>query len=810
MTELTPNTIIRSVCGLVLALSWITVCKAEDSQRDTFLKKYCYACHSDGTSEGGLELSALPWKLEDTAIFDRWLRVFDRVEGSKMPPPDAQQPSKEETKLFLEEVGKNLEQTHAQTKGTVHRRLNRREYSNTLNAIFGTDLDLVSLFPEDGRSGEFDTIGESLSVSMTQVERYMEAIERVLDNAIAKSLDVDAPETIRASYAETQDSQQFIGTKWLRLDDGAIVFFQKFGYPTGMLRTANAKTTGRYKIRVTGYAYQSERPITFSIGATSFTRGADRPTFGYYSMPPGAPSTIEIEAKLEQRQMIEILPWGIFDDHYAIKKEGLANYRGPGLAIQAVELEGPLHDEFPSRGHRLLFDNIQIRELKSKSSAAKRKPVQDRTWEAVSDQPHIDAQTVLERVAAVAFRRPVNSGDLKEYTELFADQLQQGNTFDQSLRTAVAAIFCSPDFLFFREAPGKLDDYALASRLSYFLTRGMPDAHLYELASQGALVQDPKTLIAESERLLNDSRFQQFVEDFSDSWLNLRDIEFTSPDPSLFPEFDGYLQASMLKETRAFLEELIRNNLGIRNLVLSDFAMLNERLASHYEVEGVPGPEIRRVTLDKKSHRGGLLGQASVLKVSANGTNTSPVVRGVWVTERILGQRPDPPPAGVPGVEPDTRGALTLRQLLDKHRDSENCRACHAMIDPPGFALESFDPIGRWRDRFRVLGVGQPEVLEIDGRKVRYKLGASVDASGVLADGRTFDGYESFRRLIASDEATLARAWVTKLLTFATGREMGFSDRSEIQSIVESSAVDGYRMRDLLKRVVGSEIFRSK
>ncbi len=222
------------------------------------------------------------------------------------------------------------------------------------------------------------------------------------------------------------------------------------------------------------------------------------------------------------------------------------------------------------------------------------------------------------------------------------------------------------------------------------------------------------------------------------------------------------------------------------------------------------GPEIRRVKLPVGSERGGFLSQGSVLKVSANGTNTSPVVRGVWVAERILGETPPPPPPGIPGVEPDIRGAKTLRELLDKHRNLDNCRVCHQKIDPPGFALESFNPIGGWRDRFRSLGEGEKVKLEIDGRKVRYKLGPPVDASGQLPDGRQFAGYLEFRDQLASDPDRLAKTLATKLLIFATGREMGFSDRAEIARIVKTSAQNGHNVRDIVHLVIGSEIFRHK
>lgn len=793
----------------------LSIAAADDLRSDPFLVRHCYECHAKGANEGGLDIGLLENDLNDEVSFERWLRLFDRVDGRQMPPKDSRQPSEEERAAFVRRLGGPLWQTHAQLKETVLRRLNRREYSNTVNDIFGTNLKLDEMLPEDGRSHEFDNVGESLSISMVQMERYLEAIETVLDTAIAKSLDVPRVESIRASYAEMQEGKQFIGKQWLKLDDESVVFFRRLSYPTGMLRGANAKVAGYYRIRVTGYAYQSDVPVTFSVGSTTFERGVEKPTFGYYAMPPGSPdskssTTIELEAWLEHRHMIEIRPWGISDPNYEIKNQGIENYRGPGLAIQSVELEGPIHEMYPSRGHRLIYDGLTIRPLESSKNSDRRKAEAKIPWEVVSDDPEKDSEKVLLRVAEKAFRRPVVLGDIEIYRKLFTDQFEQSKSFDRSLRTAIAAIFTSPDFLYLHEPQGRLDDYPLASRLAYFLTRTAPDKRLLDAAKNGVLTRDRDTLISECERLLESPLSQRFVVDFTDAWLNLRDIDFTSPDQSLFPEHDAYLQASMLDETRSFVRELIDSNLGIRNWILSDFAMLNERLAAHYRIEGVSGPHVRRVLLPVGSVRGGLLSQASVLKVSANGTNTSPVVRGVWVSERIFGKTPDPPPPGIPGVEPDTRGTTTLRQLLDQHRDSDNCRACHAMIDPPGFALESFDPIGGWRDRFRSLGEGDKVSIEIDGRKVRYKLGPPVDSSGVLADGRSFENFEAFRQHLLADEAMLARAFLTKLMVFATGREMGFSDRTEIDRIVAEAAERGYPIRDLLSRVVTSDIFRHK
>lgn len=801
-----------SILGVLFCLVVLseTSLAADELPGSKFFETYCHACHADGVAEGGLELSKIGRDLEDPKTMAIWVRIHDRIRDKEMPPPDADQPTDEDRAAFLESFAKPIALAHAAEKGTVLRRLNRQEYENTINDLFGTNLDLVSMLPEDGRSHEFENVGESLSISMVQLKRYLEAVDLAMETSIAQTMRAPKAEVKRSNYAETREGKQFLGKAWLEAPDGAVVFFRSGGYPSGMLRDANVREPGFYKIRVTGYAYQSEKPITFAVGGTTFQRGAQRPTFGYYSFPPGKPTTIELEAWIEARYMIEITPQGLFDKNYEIKNKGIENYTGPGLAINHVELEGPLTKQFPSRGHRLIFDGLMRKEIEPRNPNDKRKSWYRPKFEIVTDDPTKDVAPVLLRVAERAFRRQIRPDEIAPYLELFQSHLQEGFSTDKSLKTAVAAIFCSPDFLYLKEPAGKLDDYAIASRLSYFLTRTLPDEELLAAAKAGRLTSDPNALAEQTERLINDPRSERFVTDFTDAWLNLRDIEFTMPDNNLYPEFDPFLQFSMLAETRTFFTELIDENLGVRNIVQSDFAMLNNRLAEHYGIEGVNGPEIRRVKLPADSLRGGVLSQASVLKVSANGTNTSPVVRGVWVAERILGETPPPPPPGVPGVEPDIRGALTLREILDKHRDSDNCRACHQKIDPPGFALESFNPIGGFRERFRSLGEGERVNLVIDGRKVRYKLGLPVDATGEWPDGREFAGFREFRDQLAANEDLLAKTLATKLLIFATGRELGFSDREEIERIVKTSAQTGHGVRDLIHLVVASEIFRHK
>jgi hypothetical protein len=783
---------------------------AQSASVKRFFTEYCNDCHSGATPDGGLRLETLTANLAEPAVFAKWERIYDRVVSGEMPPEDSEQPAVATRNGFSNTLRDVLTRSHQATKGTVLRRLNRREYENTLNDLFGTNLDLASRLPEDGRSHEFDNVGESLSISMVQLRQYMRCAEDVLDEAIVKSIAPPESTVVRASYADTRGAEQFLNKVWLKLDDGAVVFYRAFGYPSGMLREASVRSDGWYRIRVTGYAHQSDRPITFSIGGTTFARGAAQPDFGYFSMPPGKPTTVEVLAWMPARYMVDVTPYGLIDRDNEIRKNGVRGYTGPGLAVQHIEVEGPITNEFPTRGHKLLFDGLQRNEVQPRNPNDRRKPWYVPKFQIVTQNPDRDVEQVLVRIASRAFRRPVTAPEIAPYLDLFSAERQRDSTFEEALRTAVTAVLCSPDFLYLKENAGTLDDYALAARLSYFLTRTLPDEELLKSAKAGRLPSDRDVLLAQTRRLLRHPHSQRFINDFTDAWLNLREIEFTNPDQQLFPEFDRFLQFSMVDETRSFFRELIDRNLSVVNVVKSDFAMLNNRLAGHYGIEGVTGPELRPVKLPSGSVRGGFLSQASVLKVSANGTNTSPVVRGIWVMERILGETPPPPPSGIPGVEPDIRGASTLRELLDKHRDVASCRACHQLIDPPGFALESFNPIGGWRDHYRSLGEGEQVDAEVNGQRVRYRLGPPVDATGSLLDGRSFDGFTTFRDLIAADPETLTRSLASKLLTFATGREMGFSDREEINRIVSESARTNHGVRDLICQVVASSIFRSK
>ena len=351
-----------------------------------------------------------------------------------------------------------------------------------------------------------------------------------------------------------------------------------------------------------------------------------------------------------------------------------------------------------------------------------------------------DADRLLRRFLEAVYRRPADAQDMERFGRVIRAALAADFSFADAMIAGYTAVLSSPALLYFDERPGPLSDRALAERLAYFLWNTRPDDQLLRRAERGELHQ-PEVLREETERMLADPRSRQFVDAFLDFWLDLRMIVATSPDTSLYPDYDldDLLTESMVEETQTFIAEIIRENLSVVNLIDCDFAMLNERLATHYGIPGVEGVPIRRVKLPEGSVRGGLLTQGSVLKVTANGTTTSPVVRGAWVMDRLLGQPPPPPPEAVPAVDPDVRGATTIRLQLEKHRQIESCNACHKHIDPAGLALENFDVMGVWRTNYRSLGAGEPvSGVGHNGLRFRFKPGPEVDPSGELADGRRF------------------------------------------------------------------------
>ncbi len=578
------------------------------------------------------------------------------------------------------------------------------------------------------------------------------------------------------------------------------------------------------------------------IGMYAQSSGQSRPLAEFDFTPE--PSVHEVEVMLSANEVLQTDCMRLFRTRVNGSEEAYINPLAqpdgmPGVAFQWIEIEGPVYDKTAGAGYRTLFGDLSLRRLGEDqadndadgitvqvvpppATAAQNGAgrggrfgprMQDVAIEAVTDHPREDAARLLRSFMAKAYRRPVEEAQYKRFLELFNQQFEQHRGFTRSLLSAYTAVLTSPVFLYIQESPGKLDDYALATRLSLFLWNSAPDSGLQSLAASGRL-HNPAILKAQTDRLLDDPRSRRFVDAFSDYWLDLRKIDDSSPSTSLYNDYEleDPLKLAAVEETRLFVEELIGRNLPARNIIDSDFTFLNERLAKHYEIPGVTGVEMRRVTLPQGSVRGGLMTQASVLKVTANGTTTSPVTRGVWIMERVLGFQTAPPP-GVPAIEPHIRGAVTIRQQLEHHRADPTCASCHRKIDPPGFALESFDVMGGWRDRYRAFAEGEkPEPgIGLSGQPFAFHLALPVDASGVLADGRAFQNIRDFKKILLHDEEqTVARNLAGQLATYATGAPIRFSDRTQVDEILEKVRPSGYGVRSIVHGIVESNLFQYK
>ena len=506
----------------------------------------------------------------------------------------------------------------------------------------------------------------------------------------------------------------------------------------------------------------------------------------------------------------------------------------PGYAVQWLEVEGPFfEDNVGGVGYRLLFDNLRLVPSAQARVAVPldigpapaapgrgsgrggfgRGALREALYEVESAEPRQDAEKLLRAFMKKAYRRPVPEPDVKRFLTLFDDQVKQGHGFTRSLLSAYTAVLSSPGFVFVEEKPGRLDDYALATRLALFLWNSIPDDVLRNLADRDDLGK-PDVLRAQTERMLDDPRARRFVEAFTDYWLDLRKIDDTSPSTTLYNDYelDDPLELAALEETRLFFAELLRADLPARNVVDSDFTFLNERLADHYGIKGVSGVNFQKVKLPADSVRGGLMTQASVLKVTANGTTTSPVLRGHWITERILGLETPPPPPSVEAVEPDIRGAVTIRQQLDKHRTNPSCAVCHSKMDPPGFALESFDVMGGYRERYRAVSdkVSPVKGHGMNGQPFTFHYALPVDSAGTLPDGRPFKDVRELKKLLVRDETPIARNLARQLMIFATGAPVRFSDRGAAERILAAAKTKQYGVRSLVHEIVQSELFRNK
>ena len=806
---------IISILALLFSLlpNRLTVAKLPTGL-DTFLRESCVDCH-DTNTETNLDLSSLDFKLEQPDNFRQWVHVFDRVQRREMPPASEPAPEEQNRLDALSRLKAELAKFNRQTqqaKGRVpSRRLSRQEYEHTLHDLLGVGGDLAKQLPPENESGAFDVVAATQEMSSVHIKGLLRAADLALDEAIQLGRRPPMQEK-EVDYLHSKYIQMWVdrpirrgGGTIFKTDQDVITFRGEnyvFRTDTNGFRPPVA---GRYRINVKAATYQPRSSITLSLKRQNDKQGESE-LFAAWDL--------EGDAYRDVTTVTYLRP----DDYFYVSVDEMDpapngsiiynaksadTYAGEGVRIRRVTVQGPLETTWPPQRTRKLFPGIEWKQVRQNGLGRSYQPV-------LTESPVSHLRAIIDKFASRAFRRKLSEQEIDNWVGLAMPSLKAKRGFIESVRIPLRSILVSPELIFQAGKPGPLSDPALATRLSYFLWRSRPDDELNRLADEGRL-SDPDILHAQVERMLNDPKNDRFVNEFLDQWLNLDQIDATTPDSYLYPEYDDVLRRAMLAETQHFFGHLIDRDLPIANLIDSEFTFLNRKLAEHYGITGVKGETMRKVQLDAGSIRGGILTHASIAKVTANGTVTTPVKRGNFVLTNLLGLPPNPPPPGIGSIEPDTRGATTIRETLEKHQQIEACAVCHRQIDPPGFAMECFDPVGNFRNRYRnSKGVKRtsPPGLRLAHRD--YNLGHAVDMSGVTSDGFPFNGMRDYKTYLQKSNNQVARNLLAKLLTFSTGGEIEFQDREELERILRATQTEGYPLRSLIHHTVDSPLFRNR
>ncbi|WP_084427071.1 DUF1592 domain-containing protein [Roseimaritima ulvae] len=794
---------VATVCVAIAALLAATSASAADSHAPSaavpesvrvFLENNCLDCHEGEHAEANFDVTALSDEVNADNL-QRWVRSFDRVHAGEMPPADAEPPAADDRQAFLRDSAawlKAFQNEQTARIGRVQaRRLTNLQLERSLHAVLGVDIPLAKQLPDEPRSGGFTTVADGQSMSHFQLEQHLQIVDTALDEAFRRATGADAQDDERRELSARKVARQNPRRRCREpemIGEDAVVWSSNLTF-YGRLPATTAKHDGwyRFKIRASALKKPDDHGVWCSVRTGRCVSSA--PLYGWVGSfcAQNEPQEWTFEAWLERGEMIEVRP-----GDNTLKKARFAGGQAgageggpqdvPGIAIHSVDMQRIHHGPDNQGIRELLFAELTLRPARKREPAVLN-----------SDAPKADAARLLHRFAERAFRRDVDPQEITHYVSATQQAIADGQPLLDAVRDGYRALLCSPNFLYFHEAPGRLDHHAVATRLSYFLTGAPPDDTLRRLAAEKRL-HDPDVLIQQVDRLLEDHD-EQFIRDFANQWLDLSEINFTEPDRKLYREFDVVVQQSMVSETETFLTDLLRRDAPTARLIDSEYTFLNNRLARFYDIDGVQGDAIQKVTLDESTRRGGVLTQGAILKVTANGTTTSPVIRGVWISERLLGESIPPPPESVPAIEPDVRGANTIRELLEKHRSDTSCASCHVKIDPPGFALENFDPAGSWRTHYFRRG---------------NKQGAKIDPSYQWPDGASFADITEFRQRVLADPEKIAANVAEKMVVYGTGGEVSFADREAIEAMVRSTRKSDYGFRSILNAVVTSDLFLTK
>ncbi len=821
------------LCGLtLLLLTPVTAAEVSPSELPSFLRKYCAECHGakiqkadrrfDQLVTGSLTTNTGTGNTGELVQQAEQLQeILDQLNLAAMPPEESKQPQQQEVKQIVSLLTQILAEADLAVRGNagkaILRRLNRNEYRNTIRDLFQlrmVDFDPTTTFPTDDVTEGFDNVGEGLVTSDYLLRNYLHAARQVTEkvirpgprpamihygsNVFPKSK--EAPVTLNGVRIDSSNND-----KEARKDAGRM--FIKFRQPLGLRQLDKRKgvpADGEYVIRLSAQAirrvsrysdedlrYDSSEPMRLSISIDSQALGGTaHRIISEHVIPDNEVVEIEHRVWLEKgftfhvhwangpngsfkRILRKVLPKYNKDALYPMRNPPeMYLGSGPELHVHDLEIQGPFYDSWPQRGFANFFP----------------------TPPTTPGTDYLDES--LLRLANAAYRRPVSRAEIAPYLQLAHQQLETEGDFWEAAKLGTRAILTSPNFLYLAEtqskstASNRVTDHELATRLSYFLWSSMPDHELRAVADRGELKKSD-VLRQQVERMLSDERVNALVENFVSQWLGLRRLGEMPPDPETNRSYyEDNLENAMRQETHLFFRHILEKNRSLSDFIDSDYTFLNPALARHYGLT-VPAEEtFSKVHLAADSHRGGLLGQASILTATSNGVESQPVVRGVWVLESLLGTPPSPPPPDIEPLEPDTRGVSTIRQLMERHRNNPTCYECHRKIDPLGLAMEHYDHVGQWRDR--------------------YSKRLPIDATGELANGTVIQGPEGIKSMLKQYPEQFNRCLTEKLLIYALGRRLSFTDRDDIDRITESIQKEELGLRDLIHQVVLSEAFQSK
>lgn len=757
-----------------------------------FFKSHCLRCHDDKQQKGEFRLDTLAQDFGSLQTAERWAEVLFRINSGEMPPRTEPQPTAEELGKVAEWISSQLKEGEAlrmSRRGPVaHYRLSRDEYSQSVYDLLGVYFDpsMPGALNDDPRWHGFDRIGSVLTLSPSHVERYLRAAETILQQAYPAT---PTPSTVNRQTAAAPD-------RWLI-------------YPSRLHGGIQAPSPGLYRIRVQLSALPSfkGRLPRLSLWNNSLKRaevGQD------ILASEDQPTVVEFQTFLPQGgfQLINEAP-GKLDDGPAVGNtpttiRNLKDYRPsptgykllledgrpifPLLLVDWYECEGPIVPEA----------DLKKRESFFPPELNKAPPTDPQQVEKLLR----DSRDSLSRFMAGAWRRPPTTEEVDRYVRLIEAERAAGENLRSAYLAAMTAVLTSQNYYYLVEGSAaqqreQVNDWELASRLSYFMWNSMPDDELFEQASRGDLHQSD-VLQRQLQRLLNDPKSRRFTESFPRQWLQLHRVGQFPPDPELYPDYDKWLERSMVLESTGFFSEVFARNASIREFLRSDWTVMNARLAMHYGIDMPAQAGFHRVAVGPADHRGGVLTQASVLSLTSDGTRHRPVHRGAWVSEAIFGRTPPPPPPNVEPLEPtpSDKPKATIRDQIQAHTTHATCAACHQKIDPLGLAFDNYDAIGRWRTTEKIAGgLGDDP---------------PVQAGGSFPDGRTYDGPDQFKKLLTQDLDRFAKSFIEQLATYALRRAMTIDDAPHIKVVAAVSKQDDYRLRTLIQNLVASPLFRQR